>query len=75
MLQKKPMSDVELTAFEAGQDFEALLGQSAREMRAGNARSVSSPVVVVRKKTKSSQPDKRVEDVDHHHRKDGYGVD
>ena len=75
MSQKKPMSDSELIAFEAGQDFEALLAQSAREMGTGNARSVSSPVVVVRKKAKSSQPDKRIEDVDHHHRKDDYGVD
>lgn len=35
MPQKKPMSDAELAAFEASQDFEALLVQSAREMGAG----------------------------------------
>jgi len=35
MPQKKPMSDAELAVFEVGQDFEALLVQSAREMGAG----------------------------------------
>lgn len=35
MPQKKPMSDAELAAFEASQDVEALLVQSAREMGAG----------------------------------------
>lgn len=34
MPYKKPMSDAELAAFEASQDFEALLVQSAREMGA-----------------------------------------
>ncbi|MDQ0045021.1 hypothetical protein [Variovorax boronicumulans] len=34
MTQKKPMSDAELAAFEASQDFEALLVQSVREMGA-----------------------------------------
>lgn len=75
MSQKKLMSDVELTAFEADQDFDALLAQSAREMAAGNTRNVSSPVIVVRKKESSSRPNKRIEDVDRHHRKDDCGFD
>jgi|GEM_PF-5212947 len=37
MTQKKPMSDAELAAFEAIQDFEALLVQSAREMGAATS--------------------------------------
>ena len=35
MPQVEPMSDAELTAFEASQDFDALLAQSAREMGDG----------------------------------------
>lgn len=55
MPQKKPMSDVELAAFEASQDFEALLVQSAREMGAGKTRKVYTPVVAARENTGLSQ--------------------
>lgn len=48
MPQKKPLSDAELAAFEAGQDFEALLVQSAREMGAGKTRKVYTPVGAAR---------------------------
>lgn len=43
MPQKKPMSDVELAAFETSQNFEALLAQSARELVAGKTRKVHTP--------------------------------
>ncbi|MDP9989804.1 putative transcriptional regulator [Variovorax boronicumulans] len=49
------MSDAELTAFEAGQDFEALLVQSAREMGAGKTRKVYTPVVAARENAGLSQ--------------------
>lgn len=45
MSLKKPMSDVELAAFEASHDFEALLVQPAREMGAGKTRKVYTPVL------------------------------
>lgn len=55
MPQKKPMSDAELAAFEASQDFEALLVQSAREMGAGKLRKIYTPVVAAREKAGLSQ--------------------
>ncbi|MBT2305034.1 helix-turn-helix domain-containing protein [Variovorax paradoxus] len=55
MPQKKPLSDAELAAFEAGQDFEALLVQSAREMGAGKTRKVYTPVVAARENAGLSQ--------------------
>lgn len=55
MPQKKPMSDAELAAFEASQDFEALLVQSAREMGAGKTRKVYTPVVAARENAGLSQ--------------------
>lgn len=55
MPQKKPMSDAELAAFEASQDFDALLAQSAREMGAGKTRKVYTPVVAARENAGLSQ--------------------
>lgn len=55
MPQKKPMNDAELAAFEASQDFEALLVQSAREMGAGKTRKVYTPVVAARENAGLSQ--------------------
>jgi putative transcriptional regulator len=55
MPRKKPLSDAELAAFEAGQDFEALLVQSAREMGAGKTRKVYTPVVAARENAGLSQ--------------------
>ena len=55
MPQKKPMSDAELAAFEASQDFDALLVQSAREMGAGKTRKVYTPVVAARENAGLSQ--------------------
>lgn len=43
MEQKKTLTDAELMVFEAGQDFEALLVQSAREMGARKTRKVDTP--------------------------------
>ncbi|MEJ1169571.1 hypothetical protein [Variovorax sp. CCNWLW235] len=43
--QKKPMSDAALAAFEASQDIEALLVQSAREMGTRKTHTVYVPVV------------------------------
>jgi putative transcriptional regulator len=48
MSHKKSLSDAELAAFEASQDLEVLLVQSAREMGAGKTRKVYTPVVVAR---------------------------
>ncbi len=55
MPRKKPMSDAELAAFEARQDFEALLLQSAREMGAGKTRKSYTPIVAARENTGLSQ--------------------
>jgi len=46
MPKKEPMSDAELEAFEASQDFEVLLVQSAHEVNAGKTCKVSIPVAV-----------------------------
>ncbi len=50
MPQKQSMSDAELAAFEASQDFDALLAQSAREMSNGKTRKVDTPVVTAHEK-------------------------
>ena len=50
MPQVEPMSDAELTAFEASQDFDALLAQSAREMGDGATCKVDMPVVAAHEK-------------------------
>ncbi|MET3183972.1 UNVERIFIED_ORG: putative XRE-type DNA-binding protein [Variovorax guangxiensis] len=44
-MSQKKMSDAELAAFEASQDFEALLVQSAREMGVGKTRKIYTHVV------------------------------
>ena len=53
--KSKPLSDAELTAFEATRDLAAELLQSVREMKAGQVRVVSSPVIEARNKTGLSQ--------------------
>ena len=53
--KSKPMTDSELTAYEANRDLAAELLQSVREMKAGQVRVVSSPVIEARQKTGLSQ--------------------
>ncbi len=50
-----PLTDAELTAYEAKRDLAAELLQSVREMKAGQVRVVSSPVIEARNKTGLSQ--------------------
>jgi putative transcriptional regulator len=51
----KPLTDAELTAYESKRDLAAELLQSVREMKAGQVRVVSSPVIEARNKTGLSQ--------------------
>lgn len=53
--KSKPLTDAELTAYEAKRDLAAELLQSVREMRAGQVRVISSPVIEARNKTGLSQ--------------------
>lgn len=53
--KSKPLTDAELTAYEAKRDLAAELLQSVREMKAGQVRVVSSPVIEARNKTGLSQ--------------------
>ena len=55
MPHEKQMSDAELAAFETGQDFEALLVQSAREMNAGKTHEVR--VIALDRKALQRAPD------------------
>ena len=54
-LKNKPLSRAELAAFESKRDLAADILQSVREMRAGQVRVVSSPVIEARNKTGLSQ--------------------
>ena len=54
-LKSKPLTNAELSAYEAKRDLAAELLQSVREMKAGEVRVVSSPVIEARKKTGLSQ--------------------
>ena len=65
MPQKQPMSDAELAAFEASQDFDALLAQSAREMGDGKTRKVDTPVVRAHEKAGLSLEELGAMDRDH----------
>ena len=51
----KPLSNAALNAYEAKRDLAAELLQSVREMKAGQVRVVSSPVIEARNKTGLSQ--------------------
>jgi putative transcriptional regulator len=53
--KSKPMSKAQLAAYEAKRDLAAELLQSVREMKAGQTRVVSSPVIEARQKTGLSQ--------------------
>ncbi|RTL20856.1 MAG: helix-turn-helix domain-containing protein [Burkholderiales bacterium] len=53
--KSKPLTDAELTAYEAKRDLAAELLQSVREMKAGQVRVISSPVIEARNKTGLSQ--------------------
>ena len=53
--KSKPLTDAELTAYEAKRDLAADLLQSVREMKAGQVRVVASPVIEARNKTGLSQ--------------------
>lgn len=53
--KSKPLTRSELVAHEAERDLAADLLQSIREMKAGQVRVVSSPVIEARKKTGLSQ--------------------
>lgn len=54
-LKSKPLAKAELAAYEAKRDLAAELLQSVREMKTGQVRVVSSPVIEARKKTGLSQ--------------------
>lgn len=51
----KPLSDDELTAFEASRDLGAEILQSIREMKSGQTRVIYSPATEARQKTGLSQ--------------------
>jgi putative transcriptional regulator len=53
--KSKPLSKAKLAAYEAKRDRAAELLQSVREMKAGQTRVVSSPVIEARQKTGLSQ--------------------
>ena len=53
--KSKPLSKTQLAAYEAKRDLAAELLQSVREMKAGQTRVVSSPVIDARQKTGLSQ--------------------
>ena len=53
--KRKPLTDVELEKYEAKCDIGAELVQAIREMKAGQGRVVTSPVIKARKKTGLSQ--------------------
>lgn len=53
--KNKPLSDQELSAYEAERDLAAELLEAVQQMRAGQVRVVSSPVIEARKKTGLSQ--------------------
>jgi putative transcriptional regulator len=50
-----PLTDAELSAYEAERDLAAELLQSVRQMKAGQVRVVSSAVIEARNKTGLSQ--------------------
>lgn len=52
---KKPMSDAQLAAWEAGRDLEAELLESVRQMKRGEGTVVYSPVIAARQNSKLSQ--------------------
>ena len=54
-LKNKPLTDMELAAYEAERDLAAELLQAVQEMKAGQLNVVSSPVIEARKKTGLSQ--------------------
>ena len=53
--KNRPLTDPELAAYEGGRDLAADLLQAVREMKTGQVRVVSSPVIEARKKTGLSQ--------------------
>jgi len=53
--KSKPLTKAQLAAYEAKRDLAAELLQSVREMKTGNTRVVSSPVIEARQKTGLSQ--------------------
>lgn len=52
---KKPMTDKQLAAWEAGRDLEAELVESVRQMKRGEGSVVYSPVIAARQNSKLSQ--------------------
>lgn len=55
MKSKKPLTDKELVAWEAGRDLNAELLASVKQMVAGKGRVVLSPAIMARKKSGLSQ--------------------
>ena len=53
--KSKPLTDAELEKYERQRDLGAELVQALREMKAGQGRVVTSPVIEARKKTGLSQ--------------------
>lgn len=52
---KKPMTDEQLAAWEAGRDLEVELVESVRQMKRGEGTVVLSPVIAARQNSKLSQ--------------------
>jgi putative transcriptional regulator len=53
--KSKPLTDAELTKYEADRDLAADLLESVRQMKSGQVRVVTSPVIEARNKTGLSQ--------------------
>lgn len=53
--KSKPLSKAQIAAYESQRDLAAELLQSVREMKAGQTRVVTSPVIEARQKTGLSQ--------------------
>ena len=51
----KPMTDAQLTAWEAGRDLEAELLESVRQMKRGQGTVMYVPVIAVRRNSNLSQ--------------------
>jgi len=52
---KKPMTDKQLAAWEAGRDLEAELLESVRQLKRGEGTVVYSPVIAARQNSKLTQ--------------------
>lgn len=53
--KRRPLTDSELDAYEAGRDLAAELLESVQQMKAGKTKAVPSPAIEARKRTGLSQ--------------------